>query len=570
MRGFQGVEGIKGAKGVAMATTRLLGLVMTFAVAGLAAAGDGSVIALSGGRLTLSLGAADGVREGMTGRVLAPYTVGGKTTVEEIATFRVTSVRQHDCDAERTGGNISLAPGQEARFDQPLPVRTLTAIPAGSRATPTRSPPADPRQLDARCEAASREARWEDAEAVCGALVDQVPADLVARQRLDAARVALAEIRASSERKRALAASNADYLVDKGNSLAAAAEWGVAAWYYGQVAAIDPGYRDAALLQTLAVAESCLAADDLEGAMEQWRRLDGLAIPQTLRGRVEALRRRVFPLPEGFQPVPNIDPLNFSLSDLQRREAARRHHAPLARDARVGAVWAYIPSGTFLMGCVPADPKCLPNEQPRHEVKLTRDYWLMTTEVSVAQYRSFTKATGRRPLSPAGIPQNDDEPVLRGSWADGAAYCAWVGGRLPTEAEWERAARGTLADAVYPWGQGIGHATANWGNIVCKRSVSCLDIWPGAAPVVSLEPNGFGLYHMAGNVSEWCADWLDEAYYRSSPSVDPTGPPSGTLRVFRGGAWDSGDRELTCSARDGAEPSASGDNVGFRCAGDGG
>lgn len=200
-----------------------------------------------------------------------------------------------------------------------------------------------------------------------------------------------------------------------------------------------------------------------------------------------------------------------------------------------GSTLVLIPAGEFLMGSEAG----FPAERPVHEVFLEA-FYLSTCPVTNAQYQQFVAETGHR------VPYLDDNrmqadnwdrekqtyppgcaqhPVTLISWQDAQAYCVWAGGRLPTEAEWEKAARGGLAGKLYPWGDEINPSLANYDNRT------------GTTPVGSYPANDYGLYDMAGNVWEWVADWYDTKYYAGSPPNNPRGPEKGTVRVLRGGAW---------------------------------
>jgi formylglycine-generating enzyme required for sulfatase activity len=233
-----------------------------------------------------------------------------------------------------------------------------------------------------------------------------------------------------------------------------------------------------------------------------------------------------------------------------------------------GLVYVYIPPGTFQMGCVPGDAECAEIERPTHAVRITEGFWLGRTEVTVGAYKRFCAAAGKgMPAAPLFNPdwQFEDHPIVGVSWEDARNYCAWVGGRLPTEAEREYAARGGKEGAIYPSGNTISHEDANFGQEFCCGPLSQgKDRWENTAPVGSFEPNGFGLFDMAGNVWEWCADWWWGAYYIESPPADPPGPPSGTARIGRGGGWTSHAWLCRTSQRSGFEPNKKDTALGFR------
>ncbi len=167
-----------------------------------------------------------------------------------------------------------------------------------------------------------------------------------------------------------------------------------------------------------------------------------------------------------------------------------------------------------------------------------------------------------------------DHPVVQISHADAQAYCDWAGTRLPTEAEWECAARGGLVLKRYPWGSELTpngrHQCNIWqGNFPLTDSGE--DGYVGTAPVNAFEPNAFGLYNMVGNAWEWCADWFHPSYHAKAELEDPKGPPTGTARVMRGGSYlchASYCLRYRVSARSSASPDSGSGHVGFRVARD--
>jgi formylglycine-generating enzyme required for sulfatase activity len=228
-----------------------------------------------------------------------------------------------------------------------------------------------------------------------------------------------------------------------------------------------------------------------------------------------------------------------------------------------GALMMLIPAGEFEMGDSFNEGGA--GERPVHLVYLDA-FYIDVNEVTNAQYKKFMLATGHpAPLYWADPKFNaPDQPVVGVSWEDAQAYCKWAGKRLPTEAEWEKAARGGLLGNRYPWGNDISGDNANYEGTGGK------DIWDRPAPVGSFAPNGYGLYDMVGNAWEWCADWYDSGYYAKSPKQNPKGPDSGGWRVLRGGSWTFNTSYLRCAYRSGdyAGPSTTHDFVGFRCSQD--
>jgi len=222
-----------------------------------------------------------------------------------------------------------------------------------------------------------------------------------------------------------------------------------------------------------------------------------------------------------------------------------------------GLKYVWIPPGTFMMGCSPGDNECYDYEKPPHQVTITKGFWLGQTEATVAAYRKFAGSTGARmPAAPefnAGW-NNQDMPIVNVSWDDATGFCVWAGGRLPTESEWEYAARGGSTEARY----GPIDEVAWYAN---NSGLKTHDVGQKRA-------NAFGLYDMLGNVWEWVNDWHDQNYYQNSPSQDPPGPASGQYRVLRGGSWVDVPRLVRVSFRGRMVPAFSYGTFGFRCSGE--
>ncbi len=209
------------------------------------------------------------------------------------------------------------------------------------------------------------------------------------------------------------------------------------------------------------------------------------------------------------------------------------------------------------MGCSPGDRECNPDEEPAHRVTIGKGFWLGQTEVTVGAYKRFAVGRGmtaeptfhKRRLNPGW--SNEQMPVVNVTWDDARAYCTWAGGRLPTEAEWEYAARaGTRADRYGPLSR-IAWYSANSGNSFHE--------------VGRKDPNGFGLFDMLGNVWEWVSDWESPTYYKISPNANPLGPSSGEWRILRGGSWNGYPSIVRVSLRRGHPPNVPGIGIGFRC-----
>ncbi|MBK9948563.1 MAG: SUMF1/EgtB/PvdO family nonheme iron enzyme [Nitrospira sp.] len=232
-----------------------------------------------------------------------------------------------------------------------------------------------------------------------------------------------------------------------------------------------------------------------------------------------------------------------------------------------------VPTGSFPMGVPPGDRDGGRDEYPRHEVVL--DTFLIDQfEVTNGRYLEFIKSTGHRvPQNPTNPTRNlwqggtiteslAERPVINVDWFDADAYCKWAGKRLPSEAEWEKAAKGT-SDRRFPWGN--VEPTAKHLNYNQK--------WIGEKtlmPVGSYEAgkSPYGVYDIVGNVWEWVNDWYDARYYEKSPSKNPPGPQEGTKKVIRGAGWQNETPTVRIFTRVDSDPTMRNESTGFRCAAD--
>ncbi|HXF91284.1 MAG TPA: formylglycine-generating enzyme family protein [Nitrospiraceae bacterium] len=237
----------------------------------------------------------------------------------------------------------------------------------------------------------------------------------------------------------------------------------------------------------------------------------------------------------------------------------------LKKDAAAPAVeetpMALIPEGPFWMGR--DGTEALEDERPRHRVWLDT-YSMDLFEVSTAQYARFLAATKRQPpwqWETVDLSVHGDRPVIGVDWEDAEAYCRWAGKRLPTEAEWEKAARGT-DERLYPWGNQT--PTASLANFALGARFSYSQVlMPVGHYKQGVSP--YGLYDMAGNVWEWVQDWYGANYYEVSPERNPQGPEQGQFKVLRGGSWSDLPKYLLTYGRFKLPPTTQNSFTGFRC-----
>ena len=307
---------------------------------------------------------------------------------------------------------------------------------------------------------------------------------------------------------------------------------------------------------------------------------------------------------------------DLGLGPLQRILSSQGHDQHLRRDvatAETSRQTVSVSSGSFAMGDSRGEGYPRDGETPVHTVQVD-GFFMDATTVTNAEFESFVQDTGylttaeqygvsavfyaafqgRRsdvlnqvPGVPwwlavkgadwkhpngrgSSIAGKEDHPVVHVSWHDAVAYCMWAGSRLPTEAEWEYAARGGLNDRRYAWGDDLllnGAWNCNIWQGHFPQENSADDGYLTTAPGKSYEKNGYGLWHMAGNVWEWCQDWFAADYYSHSESVNPQGPNTGERRVMRGGSYlchDSYCNRYRVSARNSNTPDSTAGNIGFR------
>lgn len=239
-----------------------------------------------------------------------------------------------------------------------------------------------------------------------------------------------------------------------------------------------------------------------------------------------------------------------------------------------------VPAGSFIMGSdKKVDHNAYRPEFPQRNVYVDA-FEIDKFEVTTVQFLKFVLATNRPPLIDwqydGGNFQETmvNHPVMHVSWFDADAYCKWAGKRLPTSAEWEKAARGEDG-RIYPWGnEPAGLSRANFGRTGLSGPVrdrpERLLLYP---PIISVDKydnavSPYGVFQMAGNVAEWTADWYDPDYYKNAPNRNPKGPEKGTQKAFRGGGWIDSTPSVRPAQRNGADPNTKMNWLGFRCARD--
>jgi sulfatase modifying factor 1 len=291
--------------------------------------------------------------------------------------------------------------------------------------------------------------------------------------------------------------------------------------------------------------------------------MDRVDDPPQLTALMQQVRKTVMDEGKGQQPIYDIATMTqvfyFHLPPPPKQVDSA--HPSRLQNRTDREFYVLIPAGKFQMGCV-VNAKCDKEEEPRHEVTLTKPFWMGENEVQVDSYQKFVDAhKNERRKMPQGTIENRNWkdsalPINNMSWEDARDYCAWAGGRLPTEAEWEYAARGGH-DKVYPFDD--LKESRDKANFFGKQGN---DIWDFMAPVRRFDANSFKLYDLSGNVWELVSDFFGP--YPASGVADPKGPSDGKFHVKRGGSYDSDpDKHLRISYRD--KFTRPWPNVGFRC-----
>lgn len=377
-----------------------------------------------------------------------------------------------------------------------------------------------------------------------------------------------------------------------------AADWDTALTMTDQIETLMPSYRD---VKQLTVRARQAQRQEKRGDFSQtvrripmWGWIGGVVvIAFALFGVLQLVKG-------GSNVVPTAIPSPTEMS-VSTQIPTTNPSSTLEIETRVrpadGAVMVYVPEGAFMMGSDDGQD----DEQPIHEVNLDA-YWIDQTEVTNAQFAQFVTATGyettaeqegtgfayvdgsfelidgadwQNPTGPdSSLDGLDAHPVVQVSWDDASAYCEWADSRLPTEAEWEKAAGWDDAAQeanIYPWGNNFDGTRLNFCDNNCSfewKDDTVNDGYEDTAPVGSY-PDGvssYGALDMAGNVWEWTADWYDSEYYQNSPAKNPQGSSSGDARVLRGGSWFNVGFLVRAANRSSFAPSNRDLNVGFRCA----
>ncbi|MCP4902238.1 MAG: formylglycine-generating enzyme family protein [bacterium] len=499
----------------------------------------------------LSVGSVHGVRVGMRGVFVKSRVLQGVTTNYNIGKFEVINVRESTCIVRILSlkGGWNFEPGAEALFEQRLPGLPRPRLgrvtkKLGPQKRESLADKVDTSQQGPKNSASDRLAHareranhflgigdWAGAESWLRTLLEANPRDRTVR-------AAVTDRRHKAE----AALEEEDYSAAIGLC-------------YDTLSLVDdPAVTELRRQAVEGLVESKLRATigETQALIEQLERVENRSPGGTSLGNssISLIERR----------IATLQMLSAAHSDLEEapdimRALSRRMHDLFRAVAGKGMI--SIAGGRYLKGCTDGDNECKTDERPAHFAKIV-PFLLDATEVTLAQYRAFATATGHVPPPRPDFPQGSHHPVVNVSWKNARDYCAWIGGRLPTESEWEYAARSGSSENRYPSGSHLDHESANFAGIKGR------DRWQRTSPVCSFDANQWGFFDMAGNVWEWCADSYTPDY-RTNQSSDGSGMYAG-LKVIRGGSWLARDSLLRVSSRSWYPPSRHMFNVGFRCA----
>ena len=539
---------------------------------------------ITGTKIVINAGAVSGVERGMTGSVVQQLMAGGKAEQIVIASFEVTETESSSCTAQITqvGEGFTVETGARVIFDQavempsagkgfllvrsnvsddrvlidgkeigPTPQRLELAVGrhvlriekngfdawestvevnnGENREIFASLGPSgpDPLEVASRADAAFDAGRWDEAEKLYRKVLEIVPDDPIVRERLEII------VRGDTPATAAWPAKGQLARVDKA---LVGGDWVTAIDLLQAPNALGLQENQRALRIDVARAMEAVDLAKYEEAKRLVGQISSLALPDEIRSVLEDLKLRIpSPLP-GMSYVEWTHPYWENLSP-QQFEAAEELKVPvLSKSIKEAVYWVVVPKGHFLAGCPPLFDCTSVSSQEQHEEVIHTGFYIMTTEATVAQYFSYCGETKcRRPRRPGW--NTSDHAIIGLSKRDAANFCGWLGGRLPTHEEWERAARGGKDGFLYPWGNDFDEDLVNGGDLTnnVKRPgrVAGRDSWPRTSPPGSFPPNGFGLFDVSGNAQEWVdsGDWGDQ------------------VRDLRGGSWASQPKVLMIHTR---------------------
>ena len=506
-----------------------------------------SLKSISGKTVTVDLETDSGVKTGTTGSVVINQVVSGKLVWLTIAKIKVTSVKGGVCTAVILDkkSQFNLTPGQRVVFSPEsfsLKSKNRFNIEGGADTAGLKIEKG--KDVFFYLEKANEyqaNGNFVKARRYFQLILKEFPADSMVKRELGRAEEGIREARAKAEAKqrRKQLLQNADDLETKGDQAAAIGNTKLALEYFQQILKIVPD--DPWILEKKA----------------------DVLIKAGRKKEAEAILRKILTLHSEIRDVRGkLENLIHDPGELKVVHLSRHLSLKLL----------YVPAGSFLMGSPDTEKGHSIDEGPRHRVTISRGFWMGKYEVTQAQWRGIMKSNPsilkpKRPflkkLGLSNLPHVDQRelPVERVSWNDVQEFIRKLNRktgltfRLPTEAEWEYACRAGSESAYYFGDNRKELSRYAWYNGNTSAETH---------PVGRKKPNAWGLCDMAGNVFEWCQDWYSRDFYQYSPATDPTGPSSGTARVFRGGSWFSSENRCRSAFRYGYNPDLKYANLGFR------